>query len=200
MFEDQCWWITGASSGIGAGLARALAARGASVVLSGRNVAALEAVARDCGDALVLPFEATDFDADSRTRRARVGVEGPDRRARQQRGHLAALARGRDRVRRLPADDRRRPARADRAHASGAAEDGARGRRPHRRDLERRRASSARRSARHTAPPSTGSSATTTPSAPRTSTSASRCTSSRPDRCRPTCRGTRSSPTARRAA
>lgn len=63
MFTNECWWITGASSGIGAGLARALAGRGARVILSGRNVAALEAVARDCGDALVLPFEATDFDA-----------------------------------------------------------------------------------------------------------------------------------------
>ena len=62
MFDRQCWWITGASSGIGEGLARALAARGASLILSGRNVAALESVARDCADALPLPFEATDFD------------------------------------------------------------------------------------------------------------------------------------------
>lgn len=62
MFNGQCWWITGASSGIGAGLARALAARGASLILSGRNVAALETLARDCADALPLPFEATDFD------------------------------------------------------------------------------------------------------------------------------------------
>ncbi len=62
MFERQCWWITGASSGIGEGLARALAARGASLILSGRNVAALQALARDCPDALALPFEATDFD------------------------------------------------------------------------------------------------------------------------------------------
>lgn len=62
MFDGQCWWITGASSGIGEGLARALAARGASLILSGRNVAALEAVARDCADAYPLPFEATDFD------------------------------------------------------------------------------------------------------------------------------------------
>ena len=62
MFERQCWWITGASSGIGNALALALAKRGARVILSGRNVAALQAVAKDCSDALVLPFEATDFD------------------------------------------------------------------------------------------------------------------------------------------
>lgn len=63
MFENQCWWITGASSGIGAGLARALAARGAQLILSGRDVAALEAVAGECRDTLVLPFEVTDYAA-----------------------------------------------------------------------------------------------------------------------------------------
>lgn len=62
-FAGQCVWITGASSGIGAALARALAGQGAHVVLSGRNVEALGAVARDCGETLVLPFETTDYAA-----------------------------------------------------------------------------------------------------------------------------------------
>ncbi len=62
--NGQIWWITGASSGIGAALARALATRGAKLILSGRNLAALEAVAADCKtDTLILPFEATDYAA-----------------------------------------------------------------------------------------------------------------------------------------
>jgi dehydrogenase/reductase SDR family member 7B len=59
-FAGQTAWVTGASSGIGAALSVALARQGARVVLSGRNVAALDMVAKDCGDALVLPFESTD--------------------------------------------------------------------------------------------------------------------------------------------
>ncbi len=53
-------WITGASSGIGAALARELAARGAAVVLSGRDEARLAEVAADCGEALLLPFDVRD--------------------------------------------------------------------------------------------------------------------------------------------
>ncbi len=62
-FAGQTAWITGASSGIGAALARALDKAGARLVLSGRNLAALEDVAAGCRDALVLPFETTDHAA-----------------------------------------------------------------------------------------------------------------------------------------
>lgn len=62
MFKGQCWWVTGASSGIGSALAEALSQDGASVILSGRNEAALrEAQARCTTPTLILPFEATDY-------------------------------------------------------------------------------------------------------------------------------------------
>ncbi|MBL8543229.1 MAG: SDR family NAD(P)-dependent oxidoreductase [Hyphomonadaceae bacterium] len=62
MFENKVWWITGASSGIGAALAEALAQKGAKLILSGRNKAALDDAAQRCNTpALILPFEATDL-------------------------------------------------------------------------------------------------------------------------------------------
>lgn len=63
MFENKTWWVTGASSGIGAALAEGFAKAGAHVILSGRNQDALREVAQRCGgETRVLPFEATDFD------------------------------------------------------------------------------------------------------------------------------------------
>ena len=62
-FTDKTVWITGASSGIGEALAKAFAARGAHIILSGRRVEALEAVAANIAtDILLLPFETTDYD------------------------------------------------------------------------------------------------------------------------------------------
>ncbi len=64
MFANTVWWITGASSGIGAALAEALAHKQAKLILSGRNVAALKEVAeRSRAAHLILPFEATDYAA-----------------------------------------------------------------------------------------------------------------------------------------
>lgn len=59
-YTGKVAWITGASSGIGAGLARELAARGAHVVLSGRDEARLAEVAADCGETLILAFDVRD--------------------------------------------------------------------------------------------------------------------------------------------
>src|SRR3546814_4687292 len=63
-YAGQVVWVTGASSGIGAALARECARRGAHVILSGRDEARLNEVAANCGprgqDALILPFDVRD--------------------------------------------------------------------------------------------------------------------------------------------
>ena len=59
-FTGKVAWITGASSGIGAALARELAARGAHVVLSGRDEARLAEVSAECGESLILAFDVRD--------------------------------------------------------------------------------------------------------------------------------------------
>jgi dehydrogenase/reductase SDR family member 7B len=65
MFAGSCWWVTGASSGIGEALAHGLAENGARLILSGRNRDALATLAERCGadQCLILPFEATDYAA-----------------------------------------------------------------------------------------------------------------------------------------
>lgn len=63
-FDNKVIWITGASSGIGEALARALLQQGARVILSGRRAQALQAVAAQAPErSLVLPFESTDYPA-----------------------------------------------------------------------------------------------------------------------------------------
>ena len=62
-FKDKVVWITGASSGIGEALAKAFAEQGAHIILSGRRIEALEAVAAGIAtDTMLLPFETTDYD------------------------------------------------------------------------------------------------------------------------------------------
>ncbi len=60
VYSGKVAWVTGASSGIGAALARDLAGRGAHLILSGRDEARLAEVAEDCGETLILPFDVRD--------------------------------------------------------------------------------------------------------------------------------------------
>jgi len=56
-------WIIGASSGIGASLAKELAARGATLILSARREEQLQEVASTCeGEHLICPIDVTDYD------------------------------------------------------------------------------------------------------------------------------------------
>ena len=60
-FAKKTAWITGASSGIGAGLSRDLAGRGAAIVLSGRDEERLQSVADTLDtETLILPFDVRD--------------------------------------------------------------------------------------------------------------------------------------------
>lgn len=63
--------ITGAGSGIGAAVARRFAKEGFAVVLAGRRAGALQAVARDCGEAtLCVPTDVSEYGALERLVRA----------------------------------------------------------------------------------------------------------------------------------
>lgn len=75
-YAGKVAWITGASSGIGAALARELAARGAAVVLSGRDEARLAEVAETCGESLVLPFDVRDDAALAAASAKAIGWKG----------------------------------------------------------------------------------------------------------------------------
>ena len=63
-FKDKTVWVTGASSGIGEAVAKVFADQGARLILSGRRVDALKAVANALPtESHILPFETTDFGA-----------------------------------------------------------------------------------------------------------------------------------------
>ncbi|MEQ1914071.1 MAG: SDR family NAD(P)-dependent oxidoreductase [Sideroxydans sp.] len=58
-WRERRVWLIGASSGIGAALARELRERGAKLALSARNAEALQLLAADDVSSLVLPFDIT---------------------------------------------------------------------------------------------------------------------------------------------
>ncbi|WP_309609525.1 SDR family oxidoreductase [Flavobacterium sp.] len=61
--KNKTIWITGASSGIGEALAYELATKNCKLILSGRNIEALEKVKSKCDcEVVLLPFDLTDFD------------------------------------------------------------------------------------------------------------------------------------------
>jgi NADP-dependent 3-hydroxy acid dehydrogenase YdfG len=74
-FKDQIVWITGASSGIGEGLAHVFHKEGAEIILSARREAELERVKAQCNDGPgavhVVPFDVVDAPArEAASRRA----------------------------------------------------------------------------------------------------------------------------------
>lgn len=76
-FAGKVAWITGASSGIGAALAREVAARGASVVLSGRDESRLADIAGECdAETLILPFDVRDEEAMHEATAKAIGWKG----------------------------------------------------------------------------------------------------------------------------
>lgn len=66
-YKDAVVWVTGASSGIGEALAKALAARGAKLILSARRVDELERVRNACGGhnapVVLVPMDVADLDS-----------------------------------------------------------------------------------------------------------------------------------------
>lgn len=79
-FRNQVVWITGASAGLGAEMARQFAAQGARMVLSARRAERLEALVAECaalgGAARALPLDVTDDAAVAAAARSIAEHEG----------------------------------------------------------------------------------------------------------------------------
>ena len=62
-YQNQVIWITGASSGVGEGLAKAFAEQNAKLIISARRIEELERVKSEIGgtDCFVLPQDVTDY-------------------------------------------------------------------------------------------------------------------------------------------
>jgi 3-oxoacyl-[acyl-carrier protein] reductase len=79
--DDQVAWITGSSRGIGAGIARLFAQEGATVVLHGRDTAALASVQREIeragGRVTAVTADVTKFDEIERARAFIEETVGP---------------------------------------------------------------------------------------------------------------------------
>ena len=93
-YEGQCWWITGASSGIGAALAKGLGERGARMILSGRDEARLAEVAGEIAtETLILPFDVRDDAAlADATAKAIAWKDGVDIAVARYDGHAQSLS------------------------------------------------------------------------------------------------------------
>lgn len=76
MAEGFRWWILGASEGLGRAVALRLASEGASLVLSARNAARLQALAARLGDARAVAVDVTDPAAVARAARAVGEADG----------------------------------------------------------------------------------------------------------------------------
>lgn len=77
--SERTIWITGASSGIGAALAREWAERGARIVLSGRDEARLREVADGLDtETIILPFDVRDEAAMRAATQEAIGWHGVD--------------------------------------------------------------------------------------------------------------------------
>lgn len=75
-FQGQHWWIIGASEGLGRALAEALAAEGARLTLSARNLPRLQALCADLPRATPLALDVTDVTSVAVATRAVGDVEG----------------------------------------------------------------------------------------------------------------------------